>query len=350
MIRRFSARSFALASVIALVIGGSFGNGAFATEEKLEDIFTDSDFRNCVVSSFQAQVDSEITGESALSDEELAGLISLTCNNLGLTSTQLAGLEKLTGLTALSLRNNNLSTIDLTANTNLERLILSYNALTGIDVSANTSLTYLDLRGNDGLDFETLDFGDQGLWATETEGLWRVADEEEDEEATAVVETETNTAKTETTQACASWNIDDEAIDVFKGLLAAYGYNTSRYDALAVKMAAAQTNMCDGMNVAEARTLMNAMGVTDLSDAELTQIAEMVTKAYNAINEGKTVEELLAVVATGTPLVPNTGVSTGEFNASVIVVSLGVVMLGAGVFHVVRYGLKRKEVRVTFRR
>lgn len=346
MIRRFGAKSVALAGAVALVatVGGS--GGVFAEGETLADVFTDDAFRGCVISALQTEIDPMIDETSVLEEVAVAELGSLACNGANLTAAKLTGLEYLTGLKSLSLSNNQLTTVDLETNTALERLVLANNELTELDLATNANLVYLDLRGNADLDLDNLDISTTKLnTLTDDDGIWEyVATDEETDGDNGEGETD------ETPTTCESWEIDDETIAIFKGMLAAYGYDTSKYDATAVRLAALQTNMCDGMSVAEARTLMNAMGVTDLSDAELTEIAAMVTRAYNAINDGATLEELLAITPASGPLVPNTGVSTGEFNASVVVMSLGAVMLAAGVVYAIHYGMKRKEATVTFRR
>lgn len=355
MIKRFNMKSVILVATLTLVATTGASSKVFATGESLKEIFTDVDFRWCVVESFQSKVDSSITEDSVLTDTQMADLDSLTCNNKSLTEVKLAGLEQLVGLTSLSLSTNQLADIDLTNNVALERLTLANNELTNLDLSKNTDLAYLDVRGNADLDLDNLDISTTKLnTLTNDDGVWEyVETDNEDDEVTDKgndVVTNDNTHNNEM-KPCESWNIDDETITIFKGMLAAYGYDTSRYDIAAVRLAAAQTNMCDGMNMNEARSLMNAMGVTDLSDAELTEIAAMVTRAYNAIADGATLEELLTVArGDGGLLVPNTGVSTGDFNANVVVISLGAVMIVAGIFYAVRYGMKRKEATVTFRR
>lgn len=345
MIRRFGTIWTTLAGVFTLVTTVCFSCVVLADGETIADVFTDDDFRECVVSALQTG--DPLVDETSLVDEVgLGDLTNLACNGKDLTGAQLVGLDQLTGLKALSLSNNKLDSVDLTKNTALERLVLANNELTDLDLSNNTSLTYLDVRGNDDLDLESLDISTTKLnTLTNDGGIWEMVTSEEEPEIDSEPAQENNES-----QACSSWDIDDETIAIFKGMLAAYGYDTSRYDATAVRLAASQTNMCDGMNAIEARTLMNAMGVTNLSDAELTQIAEMVTKAYNAINSGATLDELLTTISDGAPLVPNTGVSTGEFNASVVAMSIGAIMMIAGIVFAVRYGLKRKEAKVTFRR
>lgn len=361
-------KKLVLSSLLAMTAAIGFSGAVFADGETLEDVFTNDDLRECVVSALQA-IDSEISGATKVEDVDLTALTDLTCTG-HTTLTDAVGIETLTGLTSLNLSDNKITAIDLSKNTALTDLNLSKNQIATIDLTKNTLLTTVDLSNNflttldlvQNAALSALDVANNGtltVYLSEDAPIAEVdiiADDEtifhrgtlEDEDNDEDGGDEEN-LETET-KACESWDIDDETIAIFKGMLAAYGYDTSKYDATAVKLAAAQTNMCDGMSVAEARTLMNAMGVTDLSDAELEAIAEMVTKAYNAINDGATLEDVFKLTAATGPLVPNTGVATGDFNANVVVMSFGAVVVMAGVLYGVRYGMKRKEARVTFRR
>ncbi len=349
MIKVFGARGVASAGAIALVTSVFASGGVLAAGENLTEIFTDANFRGCVVSALQTEVNPMITETSVVSEENLGLLTQLSCNDNSLTAASLAGLENLTGLTTLDVADNQINDIDLSANVALTRLVLANNLLTDLDLTNNVALTYLDIHGNTGLGVEAVDVSTTKLnTLTDEDGIWEYVEESETGENTT--EETTEDVIEDTAETCSSWEIDDETIAIFKGILAAYGYNTSNYDATAVRLAAAQTNMCDGMDIAEARTLMNAMGVTDLSDEELARIAEMVTSAYNAINNGASLEDLLSMTTSEAPLVPNTGVNTGEFNASMVMLSIGGVVSLAGVAYVAYYGIRRKEARVNFKR
>ena len=70
----------------------------------------------------------------------------LSLFNLGISD--LTGIEKFTALTSLDCRNNQLTSLDVSANTTLTSLYCSSNQLTNFDVSANTVLTSLDCRNN----------------------------------------------------------------------------------------------------------------------------------------------------------------------------------------------------------
>ncbi|UAM99617.1 leucine-rich repeat domain-containing protein [Polaribacter litorisediminis] len=87
-----------------------------------------------------------------------------------LNSNQLDGtipsvIKNLTQLKGISVRNNNLISIDISKNTNLEILQISNNGLTVLDVSNNTKLQDLDCRNNNltcirvfDIDFATTNF------------------------------------------------------------------------------------------------------------------------------------------------------------------------------------------------
>ena len=69
-------------------------------------------------------------------------------NISGLNITDLTGIQDFTALTELSCNNNQLTTIDVSANTALTELNCGYNSLTNLDVSANTALSILSFDYN----------------------------------------------------------------------------------------------------------------------------------------------------------------------------------------------------------
>ena len=73
-------------------------------------------------------------------------LRSLDISGKGITS--LEGIENFTALTSLSCSSNQLTSLDVSANTALTRLACGSNQLTSLDVSANTALTRLTCRYN----------------------------------------------------------------------------------------------------------------------------------------------------------------------------------------------------------
>jgi Leucine-rich repeat (LRR) protein len=74
------------------------------------------------------------------------GLNDVIAENLKIKD--LTGIQDFTALTYLVLWNNQLTSIDVSANTALTSLLLANNQLTSIDISANTALTQLDLNKN----------------------------------------------------------------------------------------------------------------------------------------------------------------------------------------------------------
>ncbi len=87
----------------------------------------------------------------------LSGITNLTCNERAIQS--LEGINQLTGLTELNIGGNDITTVDLSANTKLRWLEASYNQITSVklpesiqNVSLNhNDLTTLDLRENKNL-------------------------------------------------------------------------------------------------------------------------------------------------------------------------------------------------------
>ena len=80
-------------------------------------------------------------GDGALSADEIAAVTEIDCDNRSIAS--LEGIGYFTNLETLSCRSNQLTTLDVSRNTQLTKLLCSDNQLTVLDVSANTALTYL---------------------------------------------------------------------------------------------------------------------------------------------------------------------------------------------------------------
>ena len=137
------------------------------------DAFEDNTFYSCVVDAYNSDNGTSRAYTDNLTDEELAGITNLECKGWNYSDsdkiTSAKGVEKLTGLTSLSIFENRLTSIDLSSNvslvslnlgsnqltnidlsnnTSLTNLVLNYNQLTSIDVSKNTNLTELDLQNN----------------------------------------------------------------------------------------------------------------------------------------------------------------------------------------------------------
>ena len=125
-----------------------------------ETTFPDENFRNWVLAQDYGQdgvlTEDEIAGvtEIDVSEKNIASLKgvehftalwSLYCQNNQLTSLDLS---QNTELVSLSCQNNLLTSLDLSKNTELGVLICSVNQLTSLDLSQNTAIAYLDCNNN----------------------------------------------------------------------------------------------------------------------------------------------------------------------------------------------------------
>lgn len=324
-----------VASLIAL--SGCAGS-AFAAP--VNTSFKDDNLFTCVLQNYNHKNSTTLTNLTAT---QLASIETLDCSTRGISDA--TGIETMTNLVNLDLSTNEIEEIDLSSNTKLKTLDLSDNKLTELDVSKNTALESLLVTDNQ---IEVLDLTANVL-LTEVK-----ADDDVTVRGYTPVQPNTTTTTTETpeteTAECASITLDDEQVNSMKELLTAYGYNTSAFNAMAVKIAASQINMCDGANREEMRGLFNAMGILGLSDAELDEYARQFTNSYNAARNGESVESIFGVGDSGV-IVPNTGAMTGEgFGAAIVTMSVGTVAVIAGVFYMTRYGVKRRNNRVAFRR
>ena len=77
---------------------------------------------------------------------DISGVTSLNVYNKDISN--LTGIQDFISLTYLNCNSNQLTSLDISQNTNLTDLICNYNQLTNIDVSNNTALTFLSLTGN----------------------------------------------------------------------------------------------------------------------------------------------------------------------------------------------------------
>lgn len=94
---------------------------------------------------------------NGLTDAQLAQITSLNCNKNAETPNEekifdVTGIEKMTGLTSLSLAYNHLYTLDLSYNTALTQLDVDNNYITNIDISNNTALSDINVSYNNLID------------------------------------------------------------------------------------------------------------------------------------------------------------------------------------------------------
>lgn len=99
--------------------------------------FPDANFRNFLKSKYMLSV---------ITTAQLNACTELDLNSLDIAD--LTGIQYFTQLTKLNCFNNEITSVDLRANTKLQELNLGYNKLTSIDLSANTQLQVLYLHHN----------------------------------------------------------------------------------------------------------------------------------------------------------------------------------------------------------
>ena len=104
-------------------------------------VFEDPVFKAYCVENFDTDGDGEI------SFDEASVPLEIQVSDMGINS--LKGIEYFTNINILECSVNELTSLDVSANTSLEYLSCSVNGLTSLDVSNNTALTYLDCLGNE---------------------------------------------------------------------------------------------------------------------------------------------------------------------------------------------------------
>ncbi len=116
--------------------------------------FPDSNFRSAVTSLLGVGLTEPFTADEAAS-------VTGTFNASGLNISSVSGIEFLTGITAFYCRNNQLTSLDVSQNTNLQYLFCNGNQIQDLNVSGNAVLRYLycydnaltslDLSANDAI-------------------------------------------------------------------------------------------------------------------------------------------------------------------------------------------------------
>ena len=104
-----------------------------------ETNFPDEEFRNWVLAQDYGK-------DGYLTDDEIAAVKTINVYNRNIAS--LKGIEFFTALIILNCYNNQLTTLDVSKNTELTYLYCEYNNLTTLDVSKNTALEYLHCYNN----------------------------------------------------------------------------------------------------------------------------------------------------------------------------------------------------------
>ena len=104
--------------------------------------FPDKNFRKYV------SINCDTDGNGVLSDSEIASVDYIDFDYTGLSVSNLKGIEHFSALSYLICWNNNLTSLDVSANKALTVLYCSRNELTSLDVSSNTRLEELECVGN----------------------------------------------------------------------------------------------------------------------------------------------------------------------------------------------------------
>ena len=115
--------------------------------------FTDPNFYDCVAREYKNRIGYPSDDISnGLTDEQLATITDLSCDRYNKDDadkiSDTTGLEKLIGLTKLSVGSNLLTSLDVSNNTALTELNVSDNGLISLDVSNNTALTRLNVSSS----------------------------------------------------------------------------------------------------------------------------------------------------------------------------------------------------------
>ncbi len=111
--------------------------------------FEDPNFKGAIIKTYPSV---DANGDNEISYEEAATLTQM--RNLSLVNyqkiTSAVGIEAFVNLTELNLRQNEIVSIDLSANTKIKTLNLRENKLTGtLDLSAQVEMTNLELNTNE---------------------------------------------------------------------------------------------------------------------------------------------------------------------------------------------------------
>ena len=108
--------------------------------------FTDQNFYNCVIDAYNNVNKTSLGYTENLTNEQLLTITDLSCNEKEITS--IVGIEKMTELVSLSVKKNQLTSVNVSKNINLQNLNFYENKLTSLDISNNLELKYLFVGGN----------------------------------------------------------------------------------------------------------------------------------------------------------------------------------------------------------
>ena len=116
------------------------------TEVPTNPAFDDMNFYKCVVDAYNKKNKTDLGYDINLTDEQLQTIINLTCNEKNVVSS--SGVEKMTWLESLVIRNNKLTLLDISKNVKLRSLDIENNELTELNVTQNPQLKSLYANNN----------------------------------------------------------------------------------------------------------------------------------------------------------------------------------------------------------
>ena len=134
---RLSALLVNIAFVTLLVGCGGGSNSEPAVDVKVTKV----QFNEALAQISDANFAACLAAQSATYADQVT---NIDCDSMSITSID--GIAVFTSLEILSLRDNQLTNVDVSNNIALTFLYLDNNQLTNVDVSSNTSLTYLSLE------------------------------------------------------------------------------------------------------------------------------------------------------------------------------------------------------------
>ncbi len=140
--KRVKSKRFGFLLAVVMLLGVIPGTAFAAGEEAVEineTNFPDAAFRTFVQTLPGAE-------DGRFSTEELEKIYEINATKQGITN--LTGIEHFSSLRNLYVEKNQLTTLDVSRNTELQKLECQNNALTNLDLSSNTNLRSLAVDGN----------------------------------------------------------------------------------------------------------------------------------------------------------------------------------------------------------
>ena len=128
-----------LVGFISIYIGLSLFKGTSALSDvPANSSFDDINFYKCVIDAYNSGNKTKLDYKYSINDDELKTITSLTCESKNVVSAK--GLEKIVNLTYLNLRENKLTSLNVSNNTKLTYLSVSNNNLISFQIKSLVNL------------------------------------------------------------------------------------------------------------------------------------------------------------------------------------------------------------------